>query len=382
MGWRVQMRKSWKIHVKKIGLWMITSLFVLLCSLGYGSKVYAAIDITPTKGILYTIEGAEALTSLEGETQRIPLPADVPLNVTGVTNVGYFRITVNEVDYYIHINHVIAKEPVPEMAQGEIHAAAALVGNAITGEIYYSQDAMIRRAPASTTKVMTALLVLEAIDAGQLTLDTPLKISASALAGMPADASHVTPRLKKGEVMTVLSLLECVLIRSDCHACNVLAEAVSGSVDKFVARMNQRAVELGCVDTKFVNTSGYPHDQHYSNAYSIFLITQEAVKHQDFRTIVSLQEITIPATNLTQARKVTTTNELIKPDSQYYNPNAFGIKTGSANSSGLCMVAGAVEQDKMVLSVVLGAAKEVRNGALVNNQFWESNHLLNYALKK
>ena len=91
---------------------------------------------------------------------------------------------------------------------------------------------------------MTVLLVMDAIAQGKIALDTPVMVSATALAGIPSDASHVSPRLKAGEVMNVLELLECVMLSSDCHACNVLAELVAGSVDNFIAMMNARAAAL------------------------------------------------------------------------------------------------------------------------------------------
>ena len=377
------MKKSGMMKIKKLGLCMLASLFVFAAVCGFGTTAYAAqVEITPIEATVYCVEGATVQLSLDANASRIPLPENAPIAITGATNVGYFRACINDIECYIHAKDISLTPIAADLVQGEIRAAAALVGDAKTGELIYSQDVLARRAPASTTKIMTALLVLEAIEEGKITMNTPVTVSASAIAGMPSDASHVTPRLKKGEIMTVQSLLQCVMIRSDCHACNVLAEAVSGSVSEFVARMNQRAAELGCVDTNFVNPSGYPDDQHYSNAYSLFLITREAVKRPDFLSIVGLREVTIPATNLVAARQVKATNELLLPDSAYYNPYAFGIKTGSAKSSGLCMVAGATQNGNMVISVVLGAKKENQNGSVVNHQFFESNRLLGYGLKK
>ena len=247
-------------------------------------------------------------------------------------------------------------------------------------EVIYAQNIFEKLYPASTTKIMTVLLVMEAISTGQLSLDTPIMVSPTALAGVPSDASHVNPRLKAGEVMNVLTLLQCVMMESDCHACNVLAEAVAGSVDNFVAMMNAKAAALGCTETNFVNTSGYPENNHYSNAYSLFLITKEAMKYPVFENIIAMTEVVIPATNLSEARKLETTNALIKA-SEYYNPYAIGGKTGSSSSSGLCFVSVARKGEKTVITVVLGAATNtMSDGTRKKQQFSETNKLIQIGL--
>ena len=245
-----------------------------------------------------------------------------------------------------------------------------------TGQIIYQQNMLDRLVPASTTKVMTALLVLESISQGNIALDTPVVVSSTALAGIPSDASHVNPRLKKGEVVNVLSLLEAVLIKSDCHACNVLAELVAGSVDHFVALMNLKATALGCVDTNFVNTSGYPADNHYTNAYSLSLIMREAMKYQTFQTIISMKNVEIPATNLSKARTIENTNALILPG-DYYNPYVIGGKTGYCKAAKNCLMTAAVKDGKGLITVILGAEmNEMTDGNVLKQQFSETNKLI------
>ena len=150
--------------------------------------------------------------------------------------------------------------------------------------------------------VMTALLVFEAIDRGELRMDTPITASANSVAGLPDDAS--TADIVAGETLTVEQLLYCLLVVSANEVGNILAEAVSGSVANFVAQMNQRAQELGCENTHFVNTSGLPDNEHYTTAWDIYLFTREAMKYDQFMNIVntkaydavSYTHLTLPTT--------------------------------------------------------------------------------------
>ena len=125
-----------------------------------------------------------------------------------------------------------------------ILAKAALLVDAKTGAVVYAKDEHKELYPASLTKIMTALLVLEAVDKGDLTLDQPITATQSAMSGLSADGS--TAGIKAGETMTVENLLYCMLVVSANEACNILAEAVAGSVDAFVDKMNAKAEELGC----------------------------------------------------------------------------------------------------------------------------------------
>lgn len=362
-------------YIQKIKKGLLVFTFLLLFS---GSTVQAAeYTVQPTAGMLYTGEGAEVFWEPNASTIAAVFPGDVPVLVTGITNNGYFQVNINETNYYIYGKALSTQPGTRAHKLTGIDAKAALVADANSGELIYAQNAMDRLAPASTTKVLTALMVLEAVEAGQIAWDTPVMVSASALANVPKDASHVTPKLKEGEIMNVFTLFQCVLIKSDCHACNVLAELIAGSVDAFVAQMNIKARQLGCTDSNFVNASGYPDEHHYTNAYSLFLIMKEAMKYPMFRAIIAFTEITIPATNLSGERKLESTNELIRP-SEYYNPYVLGGKTGSSASSGLCFVAAAQKGEKNLITVILGAKSAVMSdGVKLRQQFSETNRLIN-----
>lgn len=261
-----------------------------------------------------------------------------------------------------------------------IMATEALAGDANTGEIIYNQNAFAQVAPASTTKILTTLLTLEAIERGQIGLDTEVTITKSAIGSVPYDASHVTPRFKVGEKVNVFELLLADMVSSDCHSCNILGELIAGSVPAFVDMMNQRATELGCIDTHFVEPSGYPNDNHYTNAYSLFLITKEAYKHDLFRILMSCPQIVIPATNMSEARTLENTNQLIMPGI-YYNQYCLGGKTGTCNSAGRCLVSVGAKDGKTVISVVLGAqGVTTPDNVSIDMRYFESNRLLKAAL--
>ena len=237
----------------------------------------------------------------------------------------------------------------------ELHSKAALLIDANTGAVVYAKNEHDELYPASLTKIMTALLTLDAIKAGKLSMDQELTATATALEGLSADGSSAG--IKVGETMTVRNLMYCMLVVSANEVSNILAEAVSGSVTAFVALMNQRAQELGCENTHFVNTSGLPDNEHYTTAWDIYLFTREAMKYDEFMTIVNTKAYDVPATNKSEARELHSTNYLISNwrATGYLYSGAQGIKTGSTDAAGYCLVSSAIRTDRQLISVVLGA---------------------------
>ncbi len=193
-------------------------------------------------------------------------------------------------------------------ADPDIQAKAALLVDANTGNIVYAKNEHEELYPASLTKIMTALLVLEAVDSGKLSLDQQLTAS-DTITELDSDGSSAG--IQVGEIMTVEQLLYCMLVVSANEACVILAEAVSGDVDTFVDAMNAKAQALGCENTHFVNPTGLHDSQHYTSAWDLYLITKEAMKHEDFMRICDTGDITLPATNLSEARSLHSTNYLI-----------------------------------------------------------------------
>ena len=241
----------------------------------------------------------------------------------------------------------------------DVNAKAAVLVDPNTNEVLYEKNAHEKMYPASITKVMTCLLTLEAVDEGKLSLGQTVTASASIHTGIGAGAS--TADIKEGEEIRIIDLLYAALIPSANEACNVMAEAVAGDVASFVELMNQRAAELGMTDTHFANTHGYHDDNHYTSAYDVFLMCQEAMKHETFRTIVTTKSYDMPATNIhPEARTVHSTNALISNwnVTGYLYSYATGIKTGHTNESGYCLAAAATKEDRSLISVVMGCERE------------------------
>ena len=260
----------------------------------------------------------------------------------------------------------------------DILAKAALLVDYNTGEVVYAKNEHEELYPASLTKIMTALLTLEAIDAGKLTLDQPLTATATALEGLSADGSSAG--IKVGETMPVRDLLYCMLVVSANEACDILAEAVSGSVQAFVTAMNERAQALGCKNTHFVNPNGLHDPQHYTSAWDMYLITRAAMEYPDFMTICNTASTTIAATNLSKERTLYTTNHLLSNWRVigYRDTRALGIKTGSTNAAGHCLVSSAIQGSLHFVSVILGADRVEENGRGNIRSFSETSRMFDY----
>ena len=237
----------------------------------------------------------------------------------------------------------------------EVAAKAALLIDPDTEEILYARNIHERLYPASLTKVMTALLVLEAVDSGRIAMDTVLTASQTAIDNLPPDGSNAG--IQVGEELTVEQLLYCILVVSANEACDILAEGVSGSIDAFVDAMNAKAQAIGCEDTHFANTSGLQDGNHYTTAWDLYRITREAMKHEMFMPLCNTKVIEIPATNLSGPRTYYTTNYLLSPmrATDYVYQGAEGIKTGSTSDAGYCLISTATRSGRSLLSVVLGA---------------------------
>lgn len=239
-------------------------------------------------------------------------------------------------------------------AAPELSAAAAILMDTETGDIYYEQSIDEQRAPASTTKIMTALLVIEAIENGQFTLDDSVAAYDDCQQGMDEDSSNASPIIEPGEILSVRDLLYCAMLVSANEACNILAEYTAGSISDFVTMMNEKATELGCTNTHFANPSGLEDSDHYSSARDMALIAREAVTHDSFVALCSSSSYTVDATNINDSRSLTNTNKFVDPDSSYYNADVYGIKTGYLEVAGGCLVTAIEKDDIGIIAVILG----------------------------
>ena len=239
-----------------------------------------------------------------------------------------------------------------------LDAPSALLMEKQTGTVLFAQDEHTPREPASVTKIMTLLLVMEAIDSGALSYDDVVTGSAHA-AGM--GGSQIW--LKENEQMTVRDLLKAVCIVSGNDAAVALAEHLAGSEDAFVERMNARAQELGMNDTHFVNCTGLPAAGHLTSACDIALMSRELILHHpDIR-----QFTTVWMDSLRGGESMlVNTNKLIR----FYD-GATGLKTGSTGSAGYCLSATAEKNGMELIAVVL-------KGKTSDERFSDAKSLLNY----
>ncbi len=265
-----------------------------------------------------------------------------------------------------------------DVGDWDVEARAALLIDPDTEEILYARDIHVRRYPASLTKVMTCLLVLEALDRGDLTLDTVLTASQTAIDAVPDDGSNVG--IQVGEQLTVEELLYCIMLSSANEGCNMLAEAIDGSIEAFVQRMNDKAAALGCEDTHFMNANGLPDMDHYTTAWDLYLITKEARTHEEFMPLTDTIYHEVPATNLSEPRQLYTTNYLLSSyrTSYYIYNGAHGIKTGSTNDAGHCLISSASRYNRTLLSVVLGAERVKEDDWTITKSFTETAKLFDY----
>ncbi|MBR4890984.1 MAG: D-alanyl-D-alanine carboxypeptidase [Clostridia bacterium] len=253
-----------------------------------------------------------------------------------------------------------------------ILSEAAFLLNTDTGKVLYDKNPDKKMYPASTTKIMTAYLVLKRLD-----LDTA--VTASAVCNdVELDGSRLG--IIEGETFTVKHLLCALLIKSANDAANVLAEAVSGSVESFVSLMNETAQNFGMTNTNFVNPHGYHDDNHYTTARDMAIISAKAMEIEAFAEIVSSKVVEIPATNKTpEARKFYTRNVLMdirsSLDLQYQYTN--GIKTGNTSKAGQCFVGSAQRNGINLVSVVFKAPENSPNAA-----FSDTKKLFEYAYSK
>ena len=231
----------------------------------------------------------------------------------------------------------------------DVQAATAVVIDSDTGTVLYDKGKDAQRYPASITKIMTALVILE----NCTDMDAQVTMTETGMADAYSGSANVNPVL--GEVFTVEQCLQMILIKSGNDVATQMAEYVGGSVQGFADMMNAKAAELGCTNTHFCNASGLENDDHYTSAHDMALITAEALKHDKFREIIGLQSVTIPATNMSGERRYGTHVQLIVPGSEYYCEGCIGGKTGYTDISGSTLVAAAERDGRTLIGVIMGS---------------------------
>ena len=228
----------------------------------------------------------------------------------------------------------------------KIKAKSAILIDGSSGKVLFAQNEKKHLPPASVTKVMTLLLIMEECQSGKIALDDKVTISDRA-AGMGGSQMYMEP----GEQHTVEELLKGVIMVSANDGCVALAEHLSGSVESFVEAMNERASEMGLKDSHFVNTNGLPVADHYSCAYDIGMISKELMKFEKAHAWFTAwqEDIKVGLPGKQHKFTLTNTNKLIRS----YN-GAIGVKTGFTQDAGYCLSGAAQRDSTRLIAVVLG----------------------------
>ena len=252
-----------------------------------------------------------------------------------------------------------------------LYCTNVLAMDAESSNILYEKSGYDKVYPASTTKIMTAILAIE-----NLNLSDKIEATKKALYSIPSDSSAMG--IKVGEIFTVEELLYGLMLPSGNDAANVLAIATSGEINNFVSLMNEKAKELGCKNTHFVNAHGYFDENHYTTPYDMAIILQYALKNDTFRKIIETHTYTLPVTNKTDKEVVlTNSNKLFdKNNPKTYYEYVLGGKTGYTIESRGTFVGYAKKDDKLVIVAAFNGSQNV-NGSQA--RFLDSITLWNYA---
>ena len=240
-------------------------------------------------------------------------------------------------------------QPKSNITSLNLYSEAAVLIDSKTGKILYGKNENKKMYPASTTKILTAIIALEKCNLSD-------KITASYQAVMSLPSGYSNAAIQPDETLTLKDLLEVFLIHSANEAGFIIAEHISGSISEFANLMNQKVAEIGCTSTHFTNPSGIHNDDHYSTASDMALIAKYCMQNETFREIVSKRSCTIAPTDKYKERYFTNTNDLVMPGSQYYYEYAIGIKTGYTSQAKNCLISASLKDGLEIIAVVLGAS--------------------------
>lgn len=241
------------------------------------------------------------------------------------------------------------------LSMSDINAKSAILLEATSGKVIFEKNADSIRFPASTTKILTVLLGIQA--AGE-DLDREVSVSYSSTQ-IPEDASRLS--LQEGQLIKLKDLLAGTLVGSGNDGANLIAELISGSNAAFAEVMNQSARAMGAQSTNFKNPSGLHDDEQVTSARDLATIARVAMSNPVFKEMAKLSYYTIPKNNMNKGKRVSSRDKIFKNESEdedekkYYMPGAVGIKTGYTSQAGYCYVAAAERNGLMLIAVVLKA---------------------------
>src|SRR5690606_1242121 len=250
---------------------------------------------------------------------------------------------------------VIAEEKQSNQVELSEDSKSAILIERDTGTILYDKNIHEKLPPASMTKIMTMLLIMEAIDSGKLSYDEKVTTSENA-ASMGGSQIFLEP----GEEMTVKELLMAIALASANDASVALAEKIAGSEEAFVAMMNDKVKELGLENTQFKNTNGLSAEGHYSSAYDIAMMAKELLKYEEITEFTKMYESYLREDTEKEFWLVNT-NKLVK-----FYPGVDGLKTGFTRDAMYCLTATAKKGNMRVIAVVFGAPTSKSTNAQIS----------------
>lgn len=261
----------------------------------------------------------------------------------------------------------------------EILAEAAILINPSTDKILYSKNEYEILYPASTTKILTAILTIE-----NCNLDDIVTVPYEAINIIPS--GYTIADLQVGEKLTVRQLLELAMVPSANDAANTLAFHISGSIENFADLMNKKVTDLALTNTHFTNPSGIHDDNHYSTTYDLAMIMKYCMKNSTFRNISGMKYCTIPATNKYNERIFTTTNELLLKNnsSNYFYEYTIAGKTGYTTKAKNCLISVSNKNNFELICVVLASGMYPNNlsGRFIDSKILFEYGYNNYTLRK
>ena len=274
-----------------------------------------------------------------------------------------------------NINDEQIEEPAEEEGM-KIYSEAAILIEKKTGKILYEKNIHDRKYPASTTKILTAILAIENCD-----LNETAMASQSAIDSL--EDGYTKADIQVGEEFTIDQLISVMMIQSANEAATIIAEHISGSTEEFSKLMNKKAKEIGCLDSNFVNPNGMHNENHYSTAYDLAMIARYCMNNEKFREYCILKEASLPWTDYWQAEQVQehgerifhNTNNMMQKDNKFYYPTCIGIKAGFTTPAKNCLVSASNKDGFEVISVILHA-ETTEDG--VSARYIDTINLFNY----
>ncbi|MGL4762027.1 MAG: serine hydrolase [Sarcina sp.] len=261
---------------------------------------------------------------------------------------NFFKVLLSSLMFFSFTSvNALASDVVPT-----VQAEGMILIDAQTGEILADKNAHKKLAPASTTKIMTALLVLENTELTDIVT----------VGEKPPFAEGSSIALKEGDIYSVENLLHALILESSNDSAMALAEHISGSEEEFAKLMTKKAKELGAKNTNFVTASGLYSDDHYSTAYDLALIMREALKHQDYIRISQITTYELPASKIDgQTKWVNNSTTMFNPNNSNYLKELVAAKTGYTQIAKCSYVAAAQKDNQMLISVLLKAETKADN---------------------